>query len=277
MSKFINSFALLDDSDDESPRAAAPPAAKKKESAKTSSSNSNAVKGTKGNDRRRNNDRNTRGGRGPRTARDGKRTYDRRSGTGRGREIKKGGGGGHNWGNDKNEARKNEGPVDENAPVEVATDAVEEEVEKVPDPEPEPEDNTMTMEDYLAAKSGKAAGDDLFGAKKERSVDEAAGEFAGKEAHVAVQEDFVVMGSGKSLRKKNEKKAAQTLDLNFRVKSASDPRPRRDDRNGDRRGGRGGRGDRRGGRGGRGGGRGGRGKAGGRGLKVDDVNAFPSL
>jgi Sec-independent protein translocase protein TatA len=46
-----------------------------------------------------------------------KRTYDRRSGTGRGKEIEKGGGGGRNWGSDKIEARTNEGPVDESAPV----------------------------------------------------------------------------------------------------------------------------------------------------------------
>jgi hypothetical protein len=41
------------------------------------------------------------------------RTYDRHSGTGRGKEIEKGGGGGHNWGSDKIEARTNEEPVDE--------------------------------------------------------------------------------------------------------------------------------------------------------------------
>jgi hypothetical protein len=46
-----------------------------------------------------------------------KRTCDRRSGTGRGKEIEKGGGGGRNWGSDKIEARTNEGPVDESAPV----------------------------------------------------------------------------------------------------------------------------------------------------------------
>eukprot|EP00979_Chaetoceros_neogracilis_P003521 scaffold611_cov166-Chaetoceros_neogracile.AAC.4 len=45
------------------------------------------------------------------------RTYDRRSGTGRGKEIEKGGGGRQNWGSDKIEARTNEGPVDESAPV----------------------------------------------------------------------------------------------------------------------------------------------------------------
>ena len=47
-----------------------------------------------------------------------------------------------------------------------------------PEPEPEPEDTTMTMEEYLAAKSSKAAGDDLFGSKNEREVD--ASDFAGR-------------------------------------------------------------------------------------------------
>lgn len=277
MSKSLNSFALLDDSDDESPpKVVAPP---KKENKPTKP----VVNKDKERRRPNNNDRNTKGGKGPRPARDGKRTYDRRSGTGRGKEIKKGGGGGRNWGSDKDEARKNEGPVDEAAPAAVV-EAVVEEVVAEPEPEPEPEDVTMTMEEFLASKSSKAAGDDLFGAKKERTADDVANDFSGKEAHVAVEGDFLVMGSGKSLRKKSNKKEVQKLDLNFKIASASDSRPRRDDD--DRRGGRGGRG----GRGrdgdrrrndGRGRGRGGRGgkRTGGRGggLKVDDANAFPSL
>lgn len=286
MSKNVNSFALLDDSDDEAPKAVAPaPAAKKETKPKTQAVNK---------ERRRpnNNDRNTKGGRGPRNARDGKRTYDRRSGTGRGKEIKKGGGGGRNWGSDKNEARKNEGPVDDNgpAPEEDARATAEEGAAAPaaavePEPEPEPEDTTMTMEEYLAAKSSKAAGDDLFGSKNEREVD--ASDFAGKEAHKAVEGDFLVMGGGKSLRKKSGKKEVTKLDVNFKFTSANDSRPRREgdgERRGGGRGGRGGRGrgsERRGGRG-RGGGRGGgrrSGSGGGRGggLKVDDVNAFPSL
>ena len=136
-----------------------------------------------------NTDRNTKGGRGPRVARDGKRTYDRRSGTGRGKEIKKGGGGGRNWGSDKVEARKSEGPVDESAPVVPSEEAEATENEPVVE-EPavvEEEDKTMTMEEYLASKAGKVAGEGLFGAKKEKTIVD--NEFSGKEAHVVVEED----------------------------------------------------------------------------------------
>lgn len=256
-----NAFAILDDSDDERPKVAAPSApAKRDEGAR----------------RTNNNDRNTKGGRGPREAREGKRTYDRRSGTGRGKETKKGGGGARNWGSDKQEAKKAEGHVDENQVGESPADVVEEPaVEEVV----EEEDNTMTLEEYLAAKKGNA-GDSLFGSKKERSI-ETENDFAGKEPAKFVEEDFLVLGAGKAQKKKKEKKEVQKLDLNFRV--ASGDKPSRDD---DRRGGRGGRsgrGDRgRGDRGGRGRGRGerrsgGRGGGRGRGINVQDANAFPSL
>lgn len=274
MSKNVNAFALLDDSDDESPKAPAAPPAKKETKPKTAVNNANKERRSRPN----NNDRNTRGGRGPRNARDGKRTYDRRSGTGRGKEIKKGGGGGHNWGSDKNEARKNEGPVDDKNPSADADEEVVNEEVVIPEPEPEPEDNTMTMEEFLAVKSSKAAGEDLFGSKDERALED---EFSGKKTHTVVtDENFLVMGSGKSLRKKNNKKEVQKLDINFKFVSTNDSRPRREESDGRRGGGRG-RGrhnDRRGGgrgRGGRGGGR----RSGGRGggLKVDDANAFPTL
>lgn len=130
----------------------------------------------------------------------------------------------------------------------------------------------MTMEEFLASKSGKAAGDDLFGSKKEKTVED--DEFAGKTAHVAVEEDFLVMGPGKKVRQRAAKKEKQTLDLNFRVASGDSRPPRREN---DRRGGgRGGRGERR--RNDKRGGRGGK-RSGGRGagIKVNDMNAFPSL
>lgn len=254
-----NSFAILDDSDDERPKVAAAAAPAKKD---------DSVR------RNNNNDRNTKGGRGPREAREGKRTFDRRSGTGRGKETKKGGGGARNWGSDKQEAKKAEGHINENEAVEnVPAEAVEEPVvEEVV----EEEDKTMTLEEYLASKKA-SAGDSLFGSKKERSIEEG-NEFAGKEPAKFVEEDFLVLGAAKTQKQKKEKKEVQRLDVNFRVSSGE--KPSRDD---DRRGGRGGRGERRGGgRGGRGekgrgdrrsGGRGGR----GRGINVMDASAFPSL
>jgi plasminogen activator inhibitor 1 RNA-binding protein len=108
-----------------------------------------------------------RGGRVP--SREGKRAYDRRSGTGRGREIKKSGGGARNWGSDQNEAR-----IAEQQPTSLAND------EKVPPEEdgevnpqgleeeqkkeavqvneevqhrPDEEDRTMTLDEYLKKKA----------------------------------------------------------------------------------------------------------------------------
>ena len=123
----------------------------------------------------------------------------------------------------------------------------------------------------------------MFGPKAAKVVEN---EFEGKSAHKAVEGDFLVMGSGKSLRKKSAKKDTEKLDINFRFKKegGGDDRSGREGRGDDRRGGegRGGRGgDRRGGgrrSGGRGGGdrRGGRGRGGGSGFALDS-NAFPSL
>jgi plasminogen activator inhibitor 1 RNA-binding protein len=272
-----NFFAALDDSDNEG-KAPAPAITKKKAAPKKE-----VVEPSKVEKRPNKGDRNTRGGRNQRPpARDGKRQYDRRSGTGRGREVKKGGGGGHNWGSNQNDAKKAEGPVTEgneeaNTPEETATEEkAEEEVEE--QPEPEPEDTTMSYEEYLATKAKPDT--EAFAALEIREVEN---EFAGKAASKKEEEDFMMMGSGKQLKKKGTgKKEKQTLDLGFKVKG--------NDRGGDDRGGRrdGGRRDggrRDGGRrdGGRGGDRGGRsrgnrgGGRGGKGLDTNDASAFPSL
>lgn len=280
MSRNINSFAVLDDSDDEqvsSPPVVAKNETKKSVSKPTSSSNNvskgNSSGGNKSRNRNTNNDRNTKGGRGPRTARDGKRTYDRRSGTGRGKEIKKGGGGARNWGSDKNDAKKAEGHVEEgelnkNAEEGVGGEATAEETATPPaEVVEEEEDKTLTLDEYLSAKKDVT----LFQSKGEKVVEN---EFEGKSALDYVEENFLVMGTGKSLRKKGSgKKGPEKIEVDFRFKKeggGSDDRPRRGggrgsgERRNDRRGG-----DRRGGR--RGGGRGG-----GRGFALDS-NAFPSL
>ncbi|KAL3782328.1 hypothetical protein ACHAWO_011257 [Cyclotella atomus] len=269
-----NFFAALDDSDNEGKKNA--PVATKKAVKKE------VVEPSKVENRPdRHGDRHTKGGRGGRApARDGKRTFDRKSGTGRGREISKGGGGGHNWGSDKNEAKKAEGPVTEGeeAPVvEENGENGEEEVVKEPEPE---EDKTMSYEEYMASKARPDSA--AFKPVAERTVEN---EFAGKSGSRKDEEDFLVMGGGKQLKKKGQKKdGKEKLVLDFKVKSATggdDRGPRRDgrgDRGGDRRGSGGGRDGRRDGRrdrGGRGGVRGGRG--GGRGLDATDPTVFPSL
>lgn len=219
-----------------------------------------------------NNDRNTKGGRGRPAARDGKRTYDRRSGTGRGKEMKKGGGGAHNWGSDKNEARKAEGHIDEKVVDKVDGPVTEETENKAPAVVvvEEEEDKTISLKDYLNTK--KTTDSPFFAPKEEKALD--SNEFSGATAHVAVEEDFLVMGSAKALRKKGgEKKKSTLIDLGFRTAKPNEDRRSNDgDRNG-------GRGDRRGGRG-RGGGRGGRGgKQGGKSGSSFELSskAFPSL
>jgi hypothetical protein len=149
----------------------------------------------------------------------------------------------------------------------------------VKEPEPE-EDKTLSYEEYMASKARPDSA--AFKPVAERTVEN---EFTGKTVARKEEEDFLVMGGGKQLKKKGQKKdGKEKLVLDFKVKSAAggdDRGPRRDgrgDRGGDRRGSGGGRDGRRDGRrdrGGRGGGRGGRG--GGRGLDATDPNAFPSL
>ena len=268
-----NFFAALDDSGDEGKGKNAPVATKK------AAKKPEVVEPSKVEARPNHNNRHTKGGRGGRPpAREGKRTFDRKSGTGRGREISKGGGGGHNWGSDKNDAKKAEGPItegEEPAAVEEENGKEETEEEVVPEPE---EDKTMSYDEYIASKARPDSA--AFKPIAERTVEN---EFAGKARSRKEEEDFLVMGGGKQPKKKGQKKdEKEKLVLDFKVKSATgdDRGGRRDGRrDGERRGsggGRDGRRDgRRGGRGG-GGGRGGRG-GGGRGLDATDPNAFPSL
>lgn len=258
-----NFFAALDDSDNEGKKNA--PVATKKSTKKE------VVEPSKVENRPdRHGDRHTKGGRGGRApARDGKRTFDRKSGTGRGREISKGGGGGHNWGSDKNEAKKAEGPVTEGEEAPVEENGENGEEEEVKEPEPV-EDKTMSYEEYMASKARPDSA--AFKPVVERTVEN---EFAGKSGSRKEEEDFLVMGGGKQLKKKGQKKdEKEKLVIDFKVKSATggdDRGPRRDGGR-DRRGS-GGRDGRRDGRRDRG--RGGRG--GGRGLDATDPNAFPSL
>lgn len=194
-----NPFAVLDDSGDEAPPKKAPASKKKASIAPASKPDPKA--------KPKNNDRNTKHGRGGRPpARDGKRTYDRRSGTGRGKEIKKGGGGARNWGSDKNEAKKAEGRVDENEEIPPAADA--EEVEAPVVEEPKVEDNTMTFAEYMASK----------GKKEEVALREVKNEFAGMSTtDKGEEEDFMKMGEGKKKKEKKQKEAKKSIDVGFRV------------------------------------------------------------
>jgi len=258
-----NFFAALDDSGDEAPAPAKSVAKKREPQKNDKKSDSSSPAGSK-----RPNSRNTKQGRGGRNPpRDGKRAYDRRSGTGRGKEIKKGGGGARNWGSDKADAKKMEGAINEDEVKEdKPTELQEDEAVKDAPVEEKPEDKTISFADYLASK----------GKKEEITIREVEDEFKGFSASRSVETDFLVMGGEK--QKKNKKKKdsqKKTIEVGFRSARPNSGRGDRDrgDRGGRGRGGRDGRG--RGGRDGRGRGRGGRGRNSG--IDVQDETAFPSL
>lgn len=217
-----------------------------------------------------------------------------------------------NWGSEKNEARKAEGHIDdeqkltafeegdeeaaaandnnneENKEEEIdeeALKAAEEEAERRRKEEEE-EAKKMTYEEYLAKKSEEQKDSEAFRELEVKELEN--NEFAGVKPKVVHKgDDFLVMGGGKSLRKKGNKadKEATKIVPSFRVAdSSSGKRDRRDGdrRGGDRRGGdrrsRGDRGDRRDGRGGRGGGdRRSGGYSNKKEIDVGDMNSFPSL
>jgi len=278
-----NSFAALDDSGDEAPKSNVVAPASKKASSKTVDAPASKPDPKS---KPKNTDRNTtkhgRGGRPP--ARDGKRTYDRRSGTGRGKETKKDGGGARNWGSDKNEAKKMEGRINEQEDVApaAAVAEVEEKTVDVPVEEVEPPkvDNTISYADYIASK----------GEKEEKSLRETKNEFAGVSiAEKKEEESFMSMGGGKKKKdKKKNETEKKSIAVGFRHKKVQvDSEGGRSEGRGEGRGdSRGGRGDSRGGRGdrrdGRGRGRGGRGPKSSstkkpQGINVQDESAFPSL
>jgi len=265
-----NPFAALDDSGDEAPES-------KSTTASKNSSTKNITPTSKPDPKSKpkSNDRNTKNGRGGRPpVRDGKRAYDRRSGTGRGKEIKKGGGGARNWGSDKNEAKKMEGRINEDEEIAPGADSVEIPVDvQAEEVEVPKEDNTMTYSEYIASK----------GKQEDVSLRETKNEFAGVAAAAkGKEESFMSKGGGKKKKdKKNKEVEKLTIDVGFRAPKSNVEGGRGEGR-GDRRDSRGGRGDRRDGRGRGRGGKGGRGSRSvstkkPQGLDVKDEGAFPSL
>lgn len=268
-----NIFAYLDSDDEDTPRvnkkATPPPSApvalnkpaagNKKAPKKTAGDKKERAprEGGRGEGRPRERGNRDRAGRGPR------REYERRSGTGRGKETSKQGGGARNWGNkaDPNEQLA-EAAVQEGAKVSDEENAAEE-----PAVEEEEEEVQLTLDEYLAKQKSARSGE-LFAEVEVRQV---ANEFSN-----AVQitkdgktPDFMDSQYEKVYSKKTSGRKKQLItDVGFRTE-----KPERSFRD-EARGGRGGRGGR-GARGqGRTGGRGGRGAAA---PNVTDMSAFPSL
>lgn len=190
-----------------------------------------------------------------------KREFERRSGTGRGREVSKGGRGAFGAGNaaqDALEAEKD--PLSAEVPVE-GLDGEEAAADAEPVVVAEPEPVTYTLDEYMRKREEarqQAAG--LIGATKPtRSVD-AEKEFAGLTSFSASLSDYLP-GNAKAVEagKKDQRSTGKTqvTDVGFKFQV-----PQQDSREG----GRGGRGEGgRGGRGGEGRGRGGDRREGGRG------------
>lgn len=204
------------------------------------------------------------GARGGRGGREGapRRDFERRSGTGRGKETSKQGGGARNWGNQSDktelvaEAEVQEKTVSDEEVAVVVEEVVEEE-----------EEVQFSLDEYLAKKKAERKGE-LFAEVEVRTITT---EFSG-----AVQitkdgktPDFIEAQFEKVFTKKTSGRKKQFItDLGFQAPKEE----RRPFRENDTRG-RGGRG---GARGGRGGARGGR-AAGGSTPNVADLKAFPSL
>lgn len=215
------------------------------------------------------------------------RQFDRHSGTGRGREIKKGGAGTHNWGKAGDElagAPKTPEPTAEG----VAGEAKPEETPVVV----EEKEVGMTLEEYEKQRALKRSGA-AFAVKEARKVEtEVVGKVYKKDEDVG-EGDYIKLGEEHDLKKKpahfKVKPTKQALELNFTIRDTSQDVPSRG-RGGDRSSGdRGGANPRSEG-GGRGGGSSrGRGAPRGRGQprnpseksagKVDttDQSAFPKL
>lgn len=293
-----NPFGILD-SDDEAPttrqnKAAkadktapkAKPAEEKQAVEPTEESRANRGRGERGRGERggRRGGRGGRGGRrtGERSPREGEASgeqaqahgqkhggFDRRSGTGRGKEMKKQGGGGHNWGTEQEqlaaevaEAHETEAPVNEARPEE-AEAAEQQQPEAVPEPEAPP---VYTYEEYLAKKNEQSKANEFLAAKQEKTVD--ASEYEGLVVQSKADEDDELVSKGG--KKKGSQRSTKAVKLDVDIHHTPVER-----------GGRGrereGRGEgRRGGRG-RGAGRGAARGAGRGAVDISNAQEFPSL
>lgn len=291
-SKYQNIYAALDSDDEDTPRVSkkvtpppsAPvalnkPAAGNKKSAnkKTPLGDKKETRGPREGGRgQRERVERSEGGRGPRDRgersergrgnRGPRREFERRSGTGRGKEASRQGGGAHNWGNKADPAEQlAEADLQEGAkPV-----SDEENAEEVPVEEQEEEEVQLTLDEYLEKQKSSRSGE-LFAEVEVRQIsnDFTSAMQITKEGKTP---DFMDSQYEKVYSKKTSGRKKQVItDVGFRTE-----KPERFTREFDSsRGGRGGRG----GRGARGNGRtGGRSNRDANAPNVTDMSAFPSL
>lgn len=212
---------------------------------------------------------------GSRPVRPGKREMERVSGTGRGREVSKGGHGGRNWGNAGDDialAKKAAGAKDAADVAEHVGEGGEAPAAAVQEEE-EPEAHTMTLEEYQKEVLASKRTGEAFQAAEPRAVSTAEFKGAVNVSKKNVPDTVLIGGGGVKARRERNRPKKEAVDPNLFFTT----KPRRVDggdrpRGGGERGGFGGRGGRGGRseggeRGGRGGSRGGRtdGERGGRG------------
>ncbi|CAM9331741.1 unnamed protein product, partial [Scytosiphon promiscuus] len=203
--------------------------------------------GYSGYDRDTRENRDNRGGRSGYAGRDGRnREYDRRSGTGRGREMKKSGGGGRNWGNDAAAGMDNaaataaldaEGgagwaangnAAEDPEATEVvdgeAAEGAESPKDDTPAPparEPEPEEIQLTLDEHQAMLDAKAKElADMIGEVSIKTVDDsefAEGAIRNKQE---VQEEGYMGGKVAKTRKVKTQRTREVFqDVGFRAPS----------------------------------------------------------
>lgn len=213
-----------------------------------------------------------------------RRVFDRKSGTGRGRDYKKGGAGRGNWGRDgegseqiiaEDQAALEEGKetVKEEKPEEPEKEKVETEEEKLEREEREKEEKTMTLEQYMKSRENKAP---VVALPTERKANEGVDQNEIKKwgNYQEIKRDDIQEQS-KAEAKDKKKNVKELVPTFFTVKD-NQPRRDRDERpRGERRGGNGNRGSGSS-RGGRGGNRGGRGGKSGD-IPQFDESSFPTL
>jgi plasminogen activator inhibitor 1 RNA-binding protein len=167
-----------------------------------------------------------------------KRQFDRKSGTGRGKEVAKGGAGGANWGSDKLEALGAEKHIAGDA--EVAKETVE--VVEVEVAEPvAPEPTVFTFDEYTKRRSEVAkTNTDAFNEVKLREV---TADFGGlKAASKEEGASFIALGAAKTARGKHDQRSGSktvVLDVAFKAPPSQEQEERserrdRPERSGDR-------------------------------------------
>lgn len=214
-----------------------------------------------------------------------KRVFDRRSGTGRGKEFKKGGAGRGNWGSSTDEQVNNEQPIEKKegeveTPAQEGGATKEGEQPQAEVPQEEEEDKTLTLDQYLAQKASKKFSIETREVRKaNEGVD--AEQLKKWQNYAPLKRDDEIPKPASATEsspatEKKEKKAPKKqvvpVDQFFDVKA-----PPREDFGRGRGRGRGGRGGSRGGnRGAPRGGRGGSTRGGNSEIKLDE-SSFPSL